>query len=158
MPNGKPLLDTQSGSIKSGSSKAGKSKAEDSQAEGDPTVSKMVDWCVGLQLGWEDETVISRAFSTVRPNMRSLNQSLSFIDKVPLFLDIEMKKTNPGRDPEVQLAIWACAALKKKREMTWDTSLPMPGIVIEGHHWSYYVFVEIKKDLVGFKPHSLYSG
>ncbi|KAL8992390.1 MAG: hypothetical protein Q9188_007598, partial [Gyalolechia gomerana] len=149
MPNGKPLLDTESGSMKSGSSKAGKSIAEDPQAEEeeDPTVSKMVDWCLGLQLGWEDETIINRAFSTVRPNMRSLNQSLSFIDMVPLFVDIEIKKTNPGRDPEVQLAIWKCAALKKMREMAWDTSMPMPGIVIEGHNWSYYIFVEIKKDL-----------
>ncbi|KAL8726540.1 MAG: hypothetical protein Q9166_006647 [cf. Caloplaca sp. 2 TL-2023] len=156
MPNGKPLLATDSASIKSRSSKAEKSEADDSQAEQDPTVSKIVDWCLGLELDWEDETIINRAFSTVRPNMRSLNQSLSFIDQVPIFLDIEIKKTNPGRDPEVQLAIWACAALKKKREMTWDTSMPMPGIVIEGHNWSYYVFVEIKKDLVCLKPHLLH--
>ncbi|KAL8910878.1 MAG: hypothetical protein Q9171_003877 [Xanthocarpia ochracea] len=152
MPNGKPLLDTESGSMKSGSSKAGKSIAEDSQAEEDPTVSKMVDWCIGLQLGWEDETIINRAFSTILPNMRSLNQSLSFIDMVPLFVDIEIKKTNPGRDPEVQLAIWKCAALKKMREMAWDTSMPMPGIVIEGHNWSYYIFVEINADLIMIGP------
>ncbi|KAL9639767.1 MAG: hypothetical protein Q9204_000967 [Flavoplaca sp. TL-2023a] len=152
MPNGKPLLDTESGSMKSESSKAGKCIAEDWQAEEDPTVSKMVDWCFGLQLGWEDENIINRAFSTVRPNMRSLNQSLSFIDMVPLFVDIEIKKTNPGRDPEVQLAIWKCAALKKIREMEWDTSMPMPGIVIEGHNWFYYIFVEINTDLIMIGP------
>ncbi|KAL8896778.1 MAG: hypothetical protein Q9207_007541 [Kuettlingeria erythrocarpa] len=155
MPNGKPLLITESGSMKSGSSKAGKSIADDSQAEEDPTVSKMIDWCIGLQLGWEDDSIINRAFSTVRPNMRSLNQSLSFIDMVPLIVDIELKKTNPGRDPELQLAIWKCAALKKNREMGWDTSMPMPGIVVEGHNWFYYIFVEIKIDLIMIGPFAM---
>ncbi|KAL8938557.1 MAG: hypothetical protein Q9216_003825 [Gyalolechia sp. 2 TL-2023] len=157
MPGGRALFETDHGSTSSESSKAGKAKANDPPAGEDPTVSKMVDWSLGLQLGWKDDNIISQAFSTVWPNLRSLNQSLSFIDMSPLFVDIEIKKTNPGRNPEVQLAIWKCAALKKLREMGWDTSMPMPGIVIEGHTWLYYVFVEIEKDLIMIGPFTMGS-
>lgn len=152
MPDGKPLLVTESGSLKLENPKAGESIADNTQAEENPTISKMVEWCIGLELNWEDEKIINQAFRTLLPNLRSLNQSLTFIDMVPLLVDFEIKKTNPGRDPELQLAIWKCAALKKYWEMGWDTSMPMPGIVIEGHNWSFYIFVEIESDLVYPEP------
>ncbi|KAL8699387.1 MAG: hypothetical protein Q9201_006031 [Fulgogasparrea decipioides] len=135
-----------------GSSKAGTTKVDGTKEEEDPTISKMVDWCLGLELDENEHSIINEAFRQIRQNARSLNQSLSYIDTVPLFLDIEIKKTHQARNPEVQLAVWACAGLKKKRYMGWDSSLPMPGIVVQGHNWFYYLFVEISSDLIMIGP------
>ncbi|KAL8726660.1 MAG: hypothetical protein Q9166_006582 [cf. Caloplaca sp. 2 TL-2023] len=151
---------TVTGSGKSGSGKSGSTTSqtwssgadEKKKGDDDPTVSKMVDWCLGLELSPTQETIVNKAFHTIPENTRSLNQSLLYIDNVPLFLDIEIKKSSPGRDAELQLAVWACAAMKKKLEMGWDASMPMPGLVIEGHLWQYYVFVRIQGDLIMIGP------
>ncbi|KAL9042540.1 MAG: hypothetical protein Q9214_003745 [Letrouitia sp. 1 TL-2023] len=110
-------------------------------------VSKMVDWCLALIPEREDKHTINKAFAAVRPNGCSLNQSLSYISRYPLFLDIEIKKTQFNHEPEVQLAIWASGALQKRRLHRWDTSMPMPGIIVTGHTWSYYLFVPMGKGL-----------
>ena len=112
------------------------------------TVGRMVDWCLALNLDDEDEDLVDEAFAGMRGGEQSLNQSLSYIHKCPLFLDIEIKKSQSNRDPEVQLAIWASAALLKRRHHGWDTSMPMPAIVINGHSWVCYIFFEGKGDLV----------
>ncbi|KAL9047053.1 MAG: hypothetical protein Q9214_000270 [Letrouitia sp. 1 TL-2023] len=119
------------------------------------TVSKMVDWSLGLELNMEEERIVSRAFSKIRPNECSLNQSLSYISRCPFFLDIEIKKSQPVKNPEVQLAIWESGALQKKRHHGWDTSLPMPAITIEGHNWTYYLFIVMNEDLVMMGPFSM---
>ena len=92
--------------------------------------------------------VIRQAFAKDMHNAASLNQSLSFIRNNPLILDIEIKKTVQPRDPQVQLAIWASAALLKKRLHQWDTTMPSPAIAINGHQWEYYIFFEMDSDLV----------
>lgn len=110
----------------------------------------MVDLCLALRLNPFDMAVINDAFAKTSDYAASLNQSISFIKNNPLIMDIEIKKTIQRRDPKVQLAIWASAALLKKRIMRWDTSLPMPGVAINGHSWEYYIFFEMGKKLVSF--------
>lgn len=128
---------------------------DDNQSTEDKAISKMVDWCVGLKLSPVQDREVGEAFGCIGYNERSLNQSLSFIKKMPLFLDIEVKKRQPGRDPELNLAIWASGALKKKLHHHWDTSMPMPAIVIEGHHWKYYLFFYVEGHLVMMGPNHL---
>ncbi|KAL9024457.1 MAG: hypothetical protein Q9196_006504 [Gyalolechia fulgens] len=124
-----------------------------SQAE--LNVSKMIDWCLGLKLDPFQDALISQAFSHLGHFERSLNQLLSFIKKTPLFLDIEMKKTQHQQNPEVELAIWASGAAKKKAWHGWDNSLPMPAIVVSGHIWTWYLFVEIGGDLIMLGPQTM---
>ena len=112
------------------------------------TVGRMVDWCLALNLDKKEENLVNKAFAGMRGGEQSLNQSLSYIHKCPLFLDIEIKKSQSNRDPEVQLAIWASAALLKRRHHGWDTSMPMPAITINGHSWVYFIFFEGEGDLV----------
>lgn len=116
----------------------------------DRTISKMVDWSLGLEIGLEDNKKISSAFSFCDDYEHSLNQSISFIKRVPLFADVELKKTFQTRDPAVQLAIWKSAWLLKAQHHGWDTSLPMPGISVTGHEWSLYLFMAADDGLVGF--------
>lgn len=111
-------------------------------------MGRMVDWCLAVNVDKDDMRVIHQAYARDAYNASSLNQSLSYIRNKPLILDIEIKKTLQPRDPQVQLAIWASAALLKKRLHGWDTSMPSPAIAIDGHHWRYYIFFEMDKSLV----------
>lgn len=97
---------------------------------------------MALNLSWDEEELINEVYNTLRPGERSLNQSLSYICSCPLFADIELKKEQASRDPEVQLALWKAAASLKRRHHGWDSSLPMPGITVNGHIWNFYIFFE----------------
>ena len=130
MPNGAPLALEGDGETASGTSVTQEPRS----------MTRMVDWCLGLELGYEDRQLVMKAFGLVELNETSLNQTVSFIKECPLFLDIEIKKTQTNRNPEVQLAIWAAGALLKKQHHGWDTSLPMPAIAVNGHSWDYYLF------------------
>lgn len=112
-------------------------------------IGRMIDWVLTLRLDFDELELISAAFSTVEDCWRSLNQSLTdFVRECPIIIDFELKKELSLRDPEVQLAVWACAGLRKKQQMHWSTELPMPGIVIDGHTWTCYLFFEQKGRLV----------
>lgn len=115
----------------------------------DVTTSRMVDMALGLELDYEASSIVSRAFETMRDNEHSLNQSLAYIRDTPLFLDFELKKTISNRDPEVQLGIWTAALQLKRLHHGWNTSMPMPGIVVNGHDWVYYLTFEKDDGLVG---------
>ncbi|KAL8711017.1 MAG: hypothetical protein Q9225_007184 [Loekoesia sp. 1 TL-2023] len=116
-------------------------------------IGRMIDWVLALRLNHNDTKVISDAFSTLQYAKRSLNQSLTdFLRKCPIFLDIELKKELSARDPEVQLAVWASAGLRKKQLMQWSTGLPMPGIVVDGHMWTGYLFFEQNQHVIMLGP------
>lgn len=109
---------------------------------------------MALRLPLDEQELIDEVYNTLRPGERSLNQSLSYITNCPLFADIELKKEQAPRDPEVQLALWEAAASLKRRHHGWDSSLPMPGITVNGHIWNFYIFFEhAEKRLVS---HHLY--
>ena len=107
----------------------------------------MVDWVLALQLSGPDLHVIRQAFNRCRENEQSLNQTLSYITRFPIFADIEVK-TSSNRDPEVQLGIWAAAAVLKRRHHGWDTEIPMPGIVVDGHAWKWYLLFVVGEEVV----------
>ena len=104
MPNGAPLALEGDSDIASGSSVAQELRS----------LTRMVDWCLGLQLGYDDAQLVRSAFGMVRLNETSLNQTVAFIKQCPLFLDIEIRRTQINQNPEVQLAIWAAGALRKR--------------------------------------------
>ena len=111
-------------------------------------LSKMVDWGIALKLNDDDLDEVESAFSTFSHEYEcTLTQSTSYTDKCPIFIDIEMKKATVP-DPRVQLAVWAQAALKKRRHHHWNTDLPMPGIIVEKHEWNCYLFFEMAGNLV----------
>ena len=137
-PNGTPLYLEGDSEIGTSSSAAQESRP----------LARMVDWCLGLRLDYEDEKLVASAFREIGVNEMSLNQTVSFIKQCPLFLDIEIKKSHTNRNPQVQLAIWASGALRKKQHHGWDTSLPMPAIAVTGQYWTYYLFFGWDDNLV----------
>lgn len=139
MPNDIPLVYSTGAESTTDNSKEKDTPEKVSDAKGG--VRKMVDWCLARALDYKDEDILEKAFATIYPNECSVNQSLSYISRPPLFLDIEMKRKLQPTDPEVELAIWASGALQKKIHQGWDPRLPMPAITIEGHLWCWYMFV-----------------
>ncbi|KAL8707100.1 MAG: hypothetical protein Q9220_007813 [cf. Caloplaca sp. 1 TL-2023] len=111
--------------------------------------TRMIDYCLGLFLDQENRQGVSDRLKTAKDFERSLNQSMSYIRHTPLFLDFELKKTNQPRDPQVQLALWQAAGYLKRKHHGWDTAIPMPGIVVNGHQWYYYIAFERNDGLVG---------
>lgn len=65
----------------------------------------------------------------------SINQTASFANKTPIFLNIEVKRRHVTRDPTVQLAAWIAAEFTKRRYEVWDLSFPVFAIEIDGDNW-----------------------
>ena len=116
------------------------------------TTSRMVDLSIGLDLDEDDEEIVDIAFNKMPDNDQSLNQSLSYIKDTPLLVDIELKKSWGDRDPRVQLAVWKAGGFEKMQYHGWDTSMPMPGITVNGSEWDCFLFFVRDSDLVSLLP------
>lgn len=114
----------------------------------------MIDYGFGLRLDSPSYDATQDAFACLEDSMRSLNQSLSYFDRIPLLLDIEIKKTHSNRTPEVQLGIWQAAGYAKRKLHGWSTTMPMPGICINGHDWVAYITFEDADDRLVSSPSS----
>ncbi|KAL8840302.1 MAG: hypothetical protein Q9170_001386 [Blastenia crenularia] len=141
-----------SGQILSYKTESVAARTDDGSDEPNQSVSKMVDWTLAIDLDDEDEDIIDRAFNKMNSGECSLNQSSSYIRKSALFTDFELKKPYAGGDPGVQLALWESGALLKRRWHNWDTSIPMPGVFVDGHVWHWCLFVALGKGLVMLGP------
>lgn len=121
-----------------------------SSEEDGETIGRLVDWCFALDIrdDYNLQGLITRAFTYGAHHAQSLNQCINYISEDPLWLHVEIKKDHQARDPKVQLAIWALADLRKKMMHGWDTSMPVPGIVIDGVEWRLYLFFERGGNLV----------
>ena len=120
-----------------------------STAENDTsTTSRMIDLQLGLLLDNCDTKILSRAFANMKDNDQSVNQSTSFIRTVPAIVDFELKKIATNRIPEVQLAIWHAGLYSKRKRHNWDTSMPIPGVTINGYDWQFYITFERDGGLV----------
>ena len=144
MPDNTQLLSSEVTSV------SGASKISDRKTEPDTpaTMAKMVDLCLGLVLPQADLDHLNSQWSSGTRNEDSLNQSLKFIKSYPLMLDIEMKRKNQNRDPLVQLSIWNCGGMLKRKWHGWDSSMPHPAIEVNAHLWTLYLYYEWEGDLV----------
>lgn len=125
---------------------------------GNERVARMVDWSFGFKVPREEAHAIKCGMRKVHvaERLMSFNQTTSWSRDFFLLFDIEVKKTNQPDSPEVQLAVWISGALLKKRVMKWNTSMPMPGIVVEGGLWRMYLFFEMGTRLVSISACPLF--
>ncbi|KAK0510854.1 hypothetical protein JMJ35_006406 [Cladonia borealis] len=121
------------------------------------TTSRMIDLQLGLLLDDCDMEILIQAFATMNDHDQSINQSNSFISSVPAIVDFELKKTTSTRTPEVQLAIWHAALHSKRQRHNWDTSMPIPGVTINGYDWQFFITFERDGHLIMMGPSRLGS-
>ncbi|KAF1973459.1 hypothetical protein BU23DRAFT_589476 [Bimuria novae-zelandiae CBS 107.79] len=103
----------------------------------DPTLyrdlDRRIDYVVGLDLHRTTLKTLRRTkYCTAVP---SINQTASFANETPIFLNIEVKRRHVARDPTVQLAAWIAAEFTKRRYEGWDLGFPVFAVEIDGDNW-----------------------
>ena len=118
---------------------------------GSDTTEKRIDYACGLRLDFAAEEILrDQEYAGKATGYHSTNQmdNSSPYAKLPLFLSIELKRPRTLQDPCVQLAVWEASGFVKKGIMGWDTSMPVPGITVEGHEWDLYLFFKNTKGAI----------
>ncbi|KAH8731699.1 hypothetical protein GQ44DRAFT_697900 [Phaeosphaeriaceae sp. PMI808] len=96
-------------------------------------LDKRIDYVVGLDLHRTTLKTLRRTkYCTTAP---SINQTASFANETPIFLNIEVKRRHVARDPTVQLAAWIAAEFTKRRYEEWDLGFPVFAVEIDGDNW-----------------------
>ena len=101
------------------------------------SLDKRIDTALGLNLSLQKrETLVSGIYAE---GVSSINQTASFVNFVPMFLNIEVKRPNTDRDPLIQLGIWIAAEFKKRKQEGYSLDMPVLAIEIEGDVWNLYL-------------------
>ena len=69
----------------------------------------------------------------------SINQTSSFVNFTPMFLNIEVKRKDTNIDPLIQLAAWISAEFEKRRIEHYSLDMPVLAIEIKGDSWELYM-------------------
>lgn len=108
------------------------------QTEAAESISRMIDWCLRLEIDMDDKDIILLAWPNLSDYEFSLIQCTPYISNYLLLVDVGIKTSISNCGPLVQHAIWEAGGLLKKRHHRWDASMPMPGITINGHLWECF--------------------
>jgi hypothetical protein len=96
-------------------------------------LDKRIDYVVGLDLDRTTLKTLRRSiYCTSAP---SINQTTSFANETPMFLNVEVKRRHVARDPTIQLAAWIAAEFTKRRYEGWAVDFPVFTIEIDGDSW-----------------------
>ena len=94
---------------------------------------------MGLYLSEEDTTTLERGVYQMEGAIDSINQTSSFVNFTPMFLNIEVKRKNSNTDPLIQLGAWISAEFEKRRIEGYSLDMPVLAIEIEGNQWGLHM-------------------
>lgn len=69
----------------------------------------------------------------------SINQTSNFVNFIPMFLNVEVKRKNSDKDPLIQLGAWISAEFEKRRIEHYSLDMPVLAIEIQGDQWGLYM-------------------
>ena len=102
-------------------------------------LNKKIDYAVGLDLSLE-------AVRTLQDAKKSINQTATFMNHTPMFLNVEVKRYASARNPRVQLAAWIAAEFNKRQMEGWPLDMPVLAVEIEQDSWLLHVVAaEVRK-------------
>ena len=85
----------------------------------------------------------------------SINQTSSFVNFTPLFVNIEVKRKNTEIDPLIQLAAWIAAEFEKRKIEHYGLHMPVIAIEVEGDRWGLHIVYadedKVERDGYGLK-------
>lgn len=128
-----------------------------------PDLDKRIDYAIGLYPSYSTlRKLRSATYNTVT---KSVNQTSSFCNFIPMFVNVEVKRKHVGKDPAIQLGAWIAAEFRKRLIEGWtdrgvegmqanNLSLGSPvfAIEIEADAWLLYVVTAQLKPLESRKP------
>lgn len=109
-------------------------------------LDKRIDYAIGLSLS--DSTLSSLQGATYNTSTHSINQTSTFCNFIPIFVNVEVKKRHVATDPAIQLGAWIAAEFRKRLIEGWTEDMrgnslslgsPVFAIEIEADNWLLYV-------------------
>ena len=94
---------------------------------------------VGLRLSEEEEEQLERGEYNLKGCVPSINQTSSFVNFTPMFLNIEIKMPDTDKDPLIQLGAWIVAEFEKRKIEDYTLDMPVLAIAITGDQWDLHV-------------------
>src|SRR3954452_24358573 len=80
-------------------------------------LDKRIDYAIGLSLSLSTLRTLRKAtYNTV---IKSVNQTSTFCNFIPMFVNVEVKKRHVGKDPAIQLGAWIAAEFRKRLIEGW---------------------------------------
>jgi hypothetical protein len=106
-------------------------------------LNKKIDYAVGLDLSPE-------AVRALQDAQKSINQTASFMNYTPMFLNVEVKRYASARNPRIQLAAWIAAEFNKRVLEGWPLDMPVLAAEIEQDSWLVHIVAaEVRKKRPG---------
>jgi len=82
-----------------------------------PDLDKRIDYAIGLFPSRSTlRTLRDATYNTV---IKSVNQTSTFCNFIPMFVNVEVKKRHVGKDPAIQLGAWIAAEFRKRLIEGW---------------------------------------
>lgn len=108
-------------------------------------LNKRIDCAVGLRLSYAEKYTLGRghfqAFS--KP---SINQTSTFVNLTPMFINIAVKRSDSNQDPLIQLAAWVAAEFEKRKIEGYSLDMLVLAIEVVEQNWGLYMVYANVKD------------
>ena len=102
-------------------------------------LDKRIDSAFGLRVPHKDTRVLQRGVYEAEGTVDSINQTKSFVNFTPMFLNIEVKRKNEAVDPLIQLAAWISAEFEKRKIEHYSSNMPTLAIEIHADEWFLHI-------------------
>ena len=102
------------------------------------TLSKKIDYAMGLHLSRNDSMILEKAAYRSPQSVPSINQTDTFTNPTPMFLTIEVKRRVSDVDPKVQLGVWVAAEFRKRAVEDYNRNMPVVAVAITGDNWELW--------------------
>lgn len=107
---------------------------------------KRVDCAVGLRISEAERFILQRGQYSEGCEP-SINQTSSFVNMTPMFINIEVKQFNSAKDPMIPLATWIAAEFKKRVMEEYSLDMPVLAITVLGDLWELYIAYAVPTEL-----------
>lgn len=101
-------------------------------------LDKRIDAAIGLDLSSTKHAILAGGVYS-EGSLPSINQTASFVNFTPMFVNIEVKRQNTDRDPLIQLGAWIAAEFTKRKREGYGLDMPVLAIEIEGDDWKLHM-------------------
>ena len=108
-------------------------------------LDKRIDYAIGLFTS--NSTLKKLEQANYKTVTKSVNQTSTFCNFIPMFVNVEVKKSHVATDPAIQLGAWIAAEFRKRLIEGWtqknSLSLGSPVFAIEivADSWLLYVVI-----------------
>ena len=101
-------------------------------------LDKRIDSVIGLDLSSTKRDILAEGVYS-EGSLPSINQTASFVNFVPIFGNVEVKRPDTDEDPLIQLGAWIAADFTKRQREGHDLDMPVLAIEIEGNVWNLHM-------------------